>query len=91
MADIEENARRKAAGNKEITPSPIAIEVVHRIGELIEIELSIAGKTAQERLVVRRTLSRPSTRIFGSSGLYAGASRQALPGARPGQSSQLPS
>src|ERR1700719_1736026 len=59
MADIEENARRKAAGKKEIALSPIAIEVVRRIDALFEIERSINGKNAEERLVVRRTLSRP--------------------------------
>jgi transposase len=59
MADIEENARRKAAGKKEIALSPIAIAVVHRIDALFEIERSINGKNVEERLVVRRTLSRP--------------------------------
>src|SRR6202051_79178 len=59
MADIEENARRKASGKKEIALSPIAIEVVRRIDALFEIERTINGKTAEERLVVRRTLSRP--------------------------------
>jgi len=59
MADLEENARRKAAGNKEIPLSPIAIEVVRRIDALFEIERSINGKSAEERLQVRRTLSRP--------------------------------
>ena len=59
MADIEENARRKAAGKKEIPLSPIAIEVVRRIDALFEIERSINGKSAQERLYVRRTLSQP--------------------------------
>jgi hypothetical protein len=34
MADLEENARSKAAGNKEIPLSPIAIEVVRRIDAL---------------------------------------------------------
>jgi hypothetical protein len=34
MADLEENARRKAAGKKEIPLSPIAIEVVRRIDAL---------------------------------------------------------
>jgi hypothetical protein len=43
MADIEENARRKAAGKKEIPLSPIAIEVVCRIDALFEIERSISG------------------------------------------------
>ena len=36
MADIEENARRKAAGKKEIALSPIAIEVVRRIDALFD-------------------------------------------------------
>ena len=59
MADIEENARRKAAGKKEIPLSPIAIEVVRRIDALFEIERTINGKSAEQRLQVRQTLSRP--------------------------------
>ena len=59
MADIEENARRKAAGKKEIPLSPIAIEVVRRIDALFGIERSINGRNAEERLQVRRALSRP--------------------------------
>src|SRR5450756_3129715 len=59
MADIEENARRKAAGKKEIAQSPIAIEIVRRIDALFEIERSINGKSAEERLATRRSLSRP--------------------------------
>ena len=59
MADIEENARRKAAGKKEIPLSPIAIEVVRRIDALFEIERTINGKSAAERLAVRQKLSRP--------------------------------
>lgn len=59
MADIEENARRKAAGQRDIPLSPIAIEVVRRINALFEIERSIDGRTAQERLDARRTLSQP--------------------------------
>src|SRR5476649_2433058 len=59
MADIEENARRKAAGKKEIPLSPIAIEIVRRIDALFEIERSINGKSPAERLAVRQDLSRP--------------------------------
>ena len=59
MADIEENARRKAAGKKEIPLSPIAIEVVRRIDALFEIERAINGKSAEERLAARRAQSRP--------------------------------
>ena len=59
MADIEENARRKAVGKKEIPLSPIAIEVVRRIDALFAIERSINGKSPEERLAVRRAESRP--------------------------------
>jgi hypothetical protein len=59
MADIDENARRKAAGKKEIPLSPIAIEIVRRIDALFAIERSILGKSAEERLAVRQASSRP--------------------------------
>ncbi len=59
MADVEENARRKAASKKEVALSPIAIEVVRRIDALFEIERSINGKSAQARLAIRQELSRP--------------------------------
>jgi hypothetical protein len=59
MADIEENARRKAAGKKEIALSPIAIEVVRRIDALFAIERSINGKSAAERQAIRQELSKP--------------------------------
>jgi transposase len=59
MADIEENARRQAAGKKEIALSPIAIEVVRRIDALFEVERSINGKSAVERQSVRQELSKP--------------------------------
>src|SRR5271155_34394 len=59
MADLEENARRKAAGKKEIPLSPVAIEVVRRIDALFAIERSINGKSPEERLAVRRAVSRP--------------------------------
>ena len=59
MADLDENARRKAAGKKEIPLSPIAIEVVRRIDALFDIERSINGKSVEDRLAFRRTLSRP--------------------------------
>ena len=59
MADIEENARRKASGKKEIPLSLIAIEVVRRIDALFAIERSINGKSPEERLAVRRAVSRP--------------------------------
>jgi transposase len=59
MADLEENARRKAAGKKQIVISPIAMEVVRRIDGLFEIERSINGQSAAQRQAVRQALSAP--------------------------------
>jgi hypothetical protein len=59
MADLEENARRKAAGKKEIVISPMAIEIVRRIDALFEIERGINGQTADQRHAVRQALSAP--------------------------------
>jgi len=59
MADLDENARRRAAGKKEIPLSPIAIEVVRRIDALFEVERPINGKTPDERREVRQALSKP--------------------------------
>jgi hypothetical protein len=59
MADLEQNARLKAAGKKEIIISPIAIEIVRRIDALFEIERSINGQSAEQRRAVRQDLSAP--------------------------------
>ncbi len=59
LADVEENARRKAVGKSEIPLSPIAIEVVRRIDALFAIERLINGRSAEQRLAVRRAESRP--------------------------------
>jgi transposase len=59
MADLEENARRRAAGQKEIVVSPIAVEIVRRIDALFEIERSINGQGAEQRKAVRQALSAP--------------------------------
>ncbi|MGI4799145.1 MAG: IS66 family transposase, partial [Janthinobacterium lividum] len=59
MADLEENARRQAAGKKSIMLSPIAIEVVRRIDALFDIERPINGKSTLERRAVRQELTRP--------------------------------
>jgi transposase len=59
MADIDENARRRAAGRNGIALSPIAIEVVRRIDALFEVERSINGKSAEERRTVRQERSKP--------------------------------
>jgi transposase len=59
MADIEENARRRAAGRTGVALSPIAIEVVRRIDALFDIERAINGKGAEERRAVREEKSKP--------------------------------
>ena len=59
MADLAENARRRASGKKAISLSPIAIEVVRRIDALFEIERPINGKSAEARRAVRQELSKP--------------------------------
>jgi hypothetical protein len=59
MADLAENARRKAQGKKPVVISPLALEMVRRIDALFEIERAINGKPADERLAVRQELSAP--------------------------------
>jgi transposase len=59
MADLEENARRKAAGKKEIVVSPMAMEIVRRIDALFEIERAINGQGADARQATRQALSAP--------------------------------
>ena len=59
MADLDGNARRRAAGKREIALSPIAIEVVRRIDALFAIERTINGRSAEERTAVRQERSKP--------------------------------
>src|SRR3981081_1248262 len=52
--------RPTQGGRQEGDPAaPIAGEIVRRIDALFEIERSINGKSANERLAVRRDKSRP--------------------------------
>lgn len=59
MADIAEDARRKARGGKTMVISPIALEMVQRIDALCEIERDINGLGADQRLAVRREFCAP--------------------------------
>ena len=59
MADVTENARRKAQGKTPAPISPLALEVVRRIDVLFEIERSINGQSAEQRRAVRQELSAP--------------------------------
>ena len=54
MADLAENARRKAQGKKPPVISPLALEVVRRIDALFEIERAINGQSADRRVFLRR-------------------------------------
>jgi transposase len=59
MADVAENARRKAQGKTPAAISPLALEAVRRIDALFEIERSINGHSAEQRRAVRQELSAP--------------------------------
>jgi hypothetical protein len=59
MADLAENARRKAQGKKPAVISPLALETVRRIDALFEIEQTINGQNAERRRAVRQELSAP--------------------------------
>ena len=59
MADLAENARRKAQGQTPAAVSPLALEAVRRIDALFEIERSINGRSAEHRRAVRQELSAP--------------------------------
>jgi len=59
MADLAENARRKAQGKKPVAISPLALEAVRRIDELFEIERAINGQSPERRRAVRQELSAP--------------------------------
>jgi hypothetical protein len=58
LADVAENARRKAQG-KTGAISPLALEAVRRIDALFEIERSINGQSGEQRRAIRRELSAP--------------------------------
>jgi len=59
MADLAENARRKAQGKTPAVISPLALEAVRRIDALFEIERTINGQSAEQRKTVRQELSAP--------------------------------
>jgi hypothetical protein len=59
MADLAENARRKAQGKKPAAISPLAMESVRRIDALFDIERTINGQSAERRKAVRQELSAP--------------------------------
>ncbi len=59
LADLAEHARRKAEGKNPTPISPLALDAVQRIDAMFEIERSINGQSAEQRLAVRQELSAP--------------------------------
>jgi len=59
MADLAENARRKAEGKKPAMISPLALEAVRRIDALFEIERAINGQSPEKRKAGRQQGSAP--------------------------------
>ena len=59
LADLAENARRRAQGKTTSVISPLALETVRRINALFEIERAINGESAERRRTVRQELSAP--------------------------------
>jgi hypothetical protein len=59
LADLAQNARRRAQGKSATFISPMALAAVRRIDALFDIERAISGKTAAERLAARREHSTP--------------------------------
>jgi transposase len=59
LADVEGAARRKSRGEHAGLIYPIALEAVQRIDALFDIERAINGRSAAERLAVRRERSAP--------------------------------
>ena len=59
MADLAENARRKAQGKNPAVISLLALEAVRRIDALFEIERASNGQSAERRSAVRQQLSAP--------------------------------
>lgn len=59
LADLAENARRRAQGRTTSVISPLALEALRRIHALFEIERAINGKSSERRRAVRQELSAP--------------------------------
>jgi len=54
LADVEAVAMKRAQGKSDAVVSPVAVEAVQRMNAIFDIERAINGKTADERLAVRR-------------------------------------
>ncbi|MEG3178883.1 IS66 family transposase [Sphingomonas sp. RB3P16] len=59
LADVAGAARKKSRGERTGMIYPIALEAVRRLDALFDVERTINGKSAADRLAVRKTLSAP--------------------------------
>jgi transposase len=59
LADLAQNARRKAHGKTPAFVSPLTLAAVRRIDVLFDIEREINGQSAVDRLIIRRQRSVP--------------------------------
>lgn len=59
LADVAQNARRRAHGKVPVFVAPMALEAVRRIDALFDIERDINTKPALERLAARQEFSVP--------------------------------
>jgi transposase len=59
LADLAQNAQRKAQGKTLAAISPLALEAVRRIDALFDIERAINGQRADRRTTIRQELSAP--------------------------------
>ncbi len=59
LADLAQNARRKAQGKTPVFISPLALAAVRRIDVLFDIERDINGKPTPGRLAARQAFSAP--------------------------------
>ncbi len=59
LADVEGAARKRSRGERTGMIYPIALEAVQRLDALFDIERTINGRSAAERLAARQKLSAP--------------------------------
>lgn len=59
LADIAAAARRKSTGKVPLVISPLALEAVRKIDAIFAVERDINGLPAEQRLAIRRQISRP--------------------------------
>jgi transposase len=88
LADVEGAARKRSRGERTGMVYPIALEAVQRLDALFEIERTINGRSAAERLAARQELSAP---LMLDLHAWLVAQRPNSPGCRATTTSPRPS